>query len=559
MTAWATLRRVGTAAVAFLVASFAPPASGQEPVGPPRPKPSPADIRAAAAVAEQAGDWETAFTAYCHLFVADRTAPDVREKLNSTLRRAQQLRRHRDPLFQQFAVSTSVSDSLTLFGEVLTKVPVMYADPDRTTPQALWQNGIEELSRAFENPAFRQAFLEVGAGEKVDAFRRTLRYWAKQPIPDARAARVQLRKLLTSAQDQLVIRLPQVLALEVVCGACSGLDEYTVFLSPAHATTDSGPGFPNLTAQGVYLGFADNTLVVAGVVPGSWAAHHTPLRRGDRIAAVNGRPMDRATPDRVADALREHADGYQELELTPADPGSTPAIVRLPSAVPTIYGATVMNSREGIGYVRVGNFGPTTPRELDDAINSLKFRGVRVLILDLRGNTGGSFLAAIETTKRLLPAGLIVTTRGQLAEVANVPFSSDSGMTAHDLPAVLLIDAETASAAEILAAALKDHNRATLVGMPTFGKGAIQYPLRLDSLDDKDDDGNPRTNRSGTVRLTIARLIGPRGGVINGVGVEPHFAEPDPARQLELALEKAVELLASVSPSRPPPSHTVIP
>src|SRR4029077_8902971 len=91
--------------------------------------------------------------------------------------------------------------------------------------------------------------------------------------------------------------------------------------------------------------------------------------------------------------------------------------------------------------------------------------------------------------KRLLPSGLIVTTQGQAAEVDNVPFSSDSGMTAHDIPVVLLGEAETASAAEVLVAALKDHERATLVGMPTFGKGAVQYPLRLDSLDAKDEHG----------------------------------------------------------------------
>ena len=171
--------------------------------------------------------------------------------------------------------------------------------------------------------------------------------------------------------------------------------------------------------------------------------------------------------------------------------------------------------------------------------------GVRAMVLDLRGNMGGSFLASVETAKRLIPSGLIVTTQGQLAEVSNQPFSSDSGMSAHDIPIVALIDAETASAAEVLAAALKDNDRATLIGMPTFGKGAIQYPLKLVSLDEVDDQGKPRTNRSGTVRLTIARLIAPKGGAINGVGISPQILEANPDRQLILAQDKAIELIAN--------------
>jgi C-terminal peptidase prc len=232
-------------------------------------------------------------------------------------------------------------------------------------------------------------------------------------------------------------------------------------------------------------------------------------------------------------------------------------VVRLPVQVPSVYGIGVAGDKDGIGYVRIGSFTASTPRELDEAIASLRgTRGVRVLVLDIRGNMGGTFLAGVEATKRLLPAGVIVTTQGQFSQVDNRPFSSDSGASAHDLPLVLLVDAETASAAEVLAAALKDHHRATLVGMPTFGKGAIQYPLRLDSLDDKDGNGKPKTNKSGGVRLTIAKLLSPRGAVINGVGVTPDVVEADPRRQLELAVEKAIELLPL---SRPLPMMPPLP
>ena len=83
-----------------------------------------------------------------------------------------------------------------------------------------------------------------------------------------------------------------------------------------------------------------------------------------------------------------------------------------------------------------------------------------------------------------------------------------------------------------------------------FGKGAIQYPLRLSVLDEHDDTGKPKTNKSGAVRLTIAKLIAPRGGAINGVGISPHILEADPTRQLELAVIRASELVPTSS-SRP--------
>jgi len=279
--------------------------------------------------------------------------------------------------------------------------------------------------------------------------------------------------------------------------------------------------------------------VIQGVVPGSWAALHTPLKRGDRIVKLNGRPTNTGLAG-AAEALRNPLDGFQQLELPGT--GDAPAVtVRLPLTVPTVFGVKPLSTKE-IGYARVGGFSTTTPRELDEAINALKVDGARVIILDLRGNHGGSFLAGVETARRLLPAGLIVTTQGQASEVDNQVFSSASGMTAHDIPVVLLIDAETASAAEVFAAALKDNNRATLVGTPSFGKGTVQYPLRLVTLDDVDPSGKP-TNKTGTVRVTIAKLFAPRGGPINGVGISPHFLEADYGLQLDLALEKAIELM----------------
>ena len=521
---------------------------------------TPAQLRAAAEAAEKAGDWEAAFTAYCHLFVTDRTAPEVREKLNTALRRAQQLRRHRDPQFQQYVTTTTVAGALDLFEEVYTKVPVLYVERDRATPQALWRNGIDELARALANPVFRQAFFDSPQADKIEVFRKGLTTWAKQEIADAGSARIALRKLVSSAKDAFGSRPLPALVLEVVCGSCGGLDEYTVFLNPAQLNPGSHSSVPDLSAQGIYLNIAEGKLFVAGIAGGSWAAHHAlQLRKGDQILSVNGRSMNGTTLAAVAEALRHSSDGLHALEILPTDdPDSISILVQLPVTVPTIYAEAITPHNRLVGYARIGSFATTTPRELDDTISRLKGAGARALVLDLRGNVGGSFLAGVDTARRLLPAGLIVTTHGQAPEVDNVPFSSDSGMTAHEIPVVILVDAETASAAEVFAAALKDNNRAPLIGMPTFGKGTIQYSLRLVTLDELDGMGKPKTSKSGGVRLTIARLIAPRGGPINGVGVSPHLLEADPTRQFELAVIRAGEHVP-MSPMSPMSPRSTVP
>src|SRR5262249_837280 len=131
-----------------------------------------------------------------------------------------------------------------------------------------------------------------------------------------------------------------------------------------------------------------------------------------------------------------------------------------------------------VGYVRIDCFQDSTVQELDLVLGALTKAGVKALILDLRGNPGGLVDVAIEATQRFLGSGVIVSKQGPNLKVEVVSAQNPGAPT---LPLGVLVDGETASSAEIMAGALKDNNRARLVGQTTFGKGSMQrlFPLPL--------------------------------------------------------------------------------
>jgi hypothetical protein len=186
----------------------------------------------------------------------------------------------------------------------------------------------------------------------------------------------------------------------------------------------------------------------------------------------------------------------------------------------------------GVFYMQITNFQPSTPQEVENALKNLTAMGTaRALILDLRGNTGGLFPAAVKTAEKFLPGGIIVTALGPTDD-ANKVYTSTAGNAATDLPMVVLVDGETASAAEVLAIALRDNQRAKLVGTATFGKGTVQKVVAFTTAEEFDpESGKPRPRAA--VRITLARLLGPSGNPITGVGVTPDQLVPDRSQQFE--------------------------
>ncbi len=201
-----------------------------------------------------------------------------------------------------------------------------------------------------------------------------------------------------------------------------------------------------------------------------------------------------------------------------------PAVVKEQPSEATVLRAEMVDLMAGVGVIRIGRFGDSTPQEFEEAFSRLRMEGMRSLVLDLRGNTGGSLVAALTLAEAFVPGGILASTTAQVPEFSERVFTSMSGMNAHDAPLVVLVDARTMSAAEVFASAVKENNRATLIGVPTFGKGSVQAPL---------------TAGQGKLIVTIAKVLTASGVPLNGAGVVPHVLEPDPEMQMRLAISRA--------------------
>lgn len=497
------------------------------PAGPAAPVPV-EEGRQEAQAFELLGQWEKACESYVRLLSQDRQQPDVRDRLRYCVRRLQQVRRHRDPVYRARVLALPMSQALALYVEVLTKLHGQYADADKVPFDLLFQNGVDELRTALTDPTFVRENLPGVDPNSITELRDRLRdESAARGLAAPRDARAAVRDLAWEAQ-RLTGLNPTVAVLEFACGACNALDEFTYFLTPGQPLEDPTAVSGELAAYGLLLNWKDRQLVVERVVAGSWAAD-AGAQAGDRVTHIGKQPLARLTPAAVADLLRGDSAAVTDVTLSPSD-STTPRHLSLPGFVPSVTDDRM--ERDGVGYLRLANFQKTTLQELDSAIVRLRSEGMRVLVVDLRGNPGGLFAAAVQVAERFLPSGVIVSTQGQLKAFSKM-YLAQNPAAAAEFPLVVLVDGDTASAAEVLAGALKENERAVLVGQPTYGKGSIQKLLVLQA--------------GAGLNLTLARFYSPRGQPFAGVGVTPHVVESrrDAMKdfQLDAALEQAARLL----------------
>lgn len=289
---------------------------------------------------------------------------------------------------------------------------------------------------------------------------------------------------------------------------------------------------------GVELDLRDGFVTVIAPIAGT-PADSAGIQPGDRIVEIDGKPMVGLPMHEVQQALRG-ASG-SEVRLT-IHRGllDTHTLTLRRRAIRYHPVRRVAMPAPGIGYVELATFSDSAVTELQRAVDSLRAAGSRSLILDLRENPGGLLEQGIGVADLFLDAGrVIVSTRGRTPE-ADQDFTDSSPQRWPGMPVVVLVDSGSASASEIVAGALQDHDRAELLGTSTYGKGSAQsvFPLVGDRA----------------LKLTTARWFTPEGRSIDrdstSGGITPDIvvrrppgSAADPALDADPVLERAIQLL----------------
>lgn len=487
-------------------------------------------LLAQAKALEERHDWLEAWQVYEDLLRKDRTREDIRQAYLRCLRCYHIVHRHQDKVYRKTLAGVSAVDALNMYEQVLDTIATAYVDRRKTGVAALFREGLEELRLALGESIFRDEYFPGVERKTLDAFKAKLEDWKSRKIAGRSDARAQVMAVGRAAQQIVVSGRPvllTVIILEFLSGACNALDEYTFFLTPGHFREMQGTLRGRLVSIGVDLGMIDGHLAITRVYPRSPAAN-TGLAPRDRIVEIDGESTEGWLPEYAAGRLRGKSGSTVDLVVLPDSSMMGPRHLRLkrrPVIAPSVdhdLKIVQMTVGEGmpaidvpVGRLRITCFQESTLQEVKEALASLQTEGMKVLILDLRGNPGGLFKSAVQVAELFLADGVIVVSQ------THVPLKDKrlsgtirvESMNPLLIPLVVVIDGETASSAEVLAGALKDNGRARLIGQTTFGKGSIQAIIPLEKP--------PFDKMPGGIRITVAKLLSPNWQPYSGQGVQP--------------------------------------
>jgi carboxyl-terminal processing protease len=351
---------------------------------------------------------------------------------------------------------------------------------------------------------------------------------AAAPVPwrDARL----LAEVLEHVRREYVENISdQELIEAAIRGLIADLDPHSAFLDAEQFDEI------RISTTGEYSGVGIEVALENGVVKVITPIEDTPAFRagvlaGDRILAVDDVPVDSENLNDTIDRMRGRVGTAVKITIArSADP--KPMDFMLSRASVQVHSVSQQLLEPGLGYVKISHFSETTTSDLEAAIGKLKKANsgkLTGLVLDLRNNPGGVLEAAIGVSDVFLDSGLIVTANGRAPD-ARFSMNAKPGDDLDGAPIIVLVNAGSASASEIVAGALQDHHRARLVGSQTYGKGSVQTVMAL-------SDGH-------AIKLTTSRYFTPSGASIHERGIKPDVAIEDAKDGNDRALHVALDLL----------------
>lgn len=296
---------------------------------------------------------------------------------------------------------------------------------------------------------------------------------------------------------------------DAIRGMLAGLDPHSAYLDKDGLKSLDEDTTGKYAGIGIEVLPVDGQLKIVSPIDGT-PAKKAGIEPNDSIIEIDGKPVDPQAVDDSVDQLRGKPGSHVHLVISRkgADKPLNFDIQREVIHVPSVK---VTALAPGYVYLRISQFQEDTASELDDGLSKWEKQHGKPkgAVLDLRSNPGGLVTAAAGVADTFLDGGTIVSTRGRLAD-ANMSFSAHAGDLLDGAPLVVLVDHGTASAAEIVSGALKDHHRALIIGQRTFGKGVVQTVLPLDA--------------EHAVKITTARYYTPNGTSIQAEGITPDIA-----------------------------------
>lgn len=328
---------------------------------------------------------------------------------------------------------------------------------------------------------------------------------------------------------------------KLLLGAAEGFvrgvgDPYTVFMSPEESKNFNDVLQGTLEGIGAELKEVEGRVIVVAPLRGS-PAEKAGVRAGDIIALVDGKSVEGLSLNEIVNLIRGKKGTSVTLQIE-REGEASPLILTITRAtvsVPTVESKAISATGASIGYIALNQFGGGSMEEVRTAIRSFQGKDLAGIVLDLRGNGGGYLEGAVELASMFLTQGRVVTveSRGE----GTKPYDVSGRPLLPDLPLVILIDQGTASASEIVAGALQDHGRATIIGKQSFGKGTVQEVIDLSG--------------GSSLRVTVARWLTPKGKDLGKEGVTPdrvvERGKDDSPGGKDAQLDAAIRLLLTQS------------